>query len=248
MHILGGGGGEICPPAVTHSHAEGTECLWPDQATLTRCLECGSCLCVQVTRARAFHFSSRWILWVGLGSRSVCDADAGGRGASYRRRGKRTEQATNSAGLRSLGLGCCTGERRKPGRTSSDARVPRAVTHFDPRGAWAGAEDDPGLVQEYPALCLLQREECAARPAGGQQPSSLSSQPGPRWGRQGPGAKGRRPASARGPGLCGNPAGAAATAAWRREAARSVLEKFVGPEPSAPPHKPAPLKQAGDEA
>lgn len=71
--------------------------------------------------------------WVGLRSRSVCDADAGGTDASYGRRGKRTEQATNSAGLRSLGLGCCTGERRKPGRASSDARVPGGVTHFDLR-------------------------------------------------------------------------------------------------------------------
>ncbi|MEJ1285208.1 hypothetical protein NN561_016199 [Cricetulus griseus] len=34
----------------------------------------------------------------------------------------------------------------------------------------------------------------------------------------------------------------------RREAARRVREKFVGLEPKAPPRKPAPLKQAGDEA
>lgn len=163
-----------------------------------------------------------------------------------------TEEGVNAQSKLLILRGC--GWDAVPGRGESldaQARTPGSPVRLPTStraGLGAGEEDDPGLVQEYPALCLLQLEECAARPAGVQQPSSLSSQPGPPWGRQGPGAKGRRPASARGPGLCGNPAGAAATAAWRREAARSVLEKFVGPEPSAPPHKPAPLKQAGDEA
>lgn len=192
---------------------------------------------------------------MGLGSRTVCDADAGGTDASYRRRGKRIEQATNSAGLRSLGLGCCAGGEAKArthklGRPGPPWSYPLRPAPGSPSPDWVGAEEDPGLVPECSALCLPQPAECAARPAGAQPRSALSSQPRPPRGRQGPGAKGRRPASASGPRLCGNPTGAAATAAWRREEARTVREKFVGPEPSAPPPplKPAPLKQAGDEA
>lgn len=137
---------------------------------------------------------------------------------------------------------------RKLGRPGPRWSYPLRPALGSPSQASASAEEDPGLVPECTALCLPQHAECAARLARVQSLSPPSSQPRPPRGRQGPGAKGRRPASARGPRLCGNQPGAAASTAWRREAARMVLEKFVGPEPSAPPRKPAPLKQAGEEA
>lgn len=139
---------------------------------------------------------------------------------------------------------------RNLGRPSSPWSYPLRPPRWFLSQSWTDGGENPGLVPEYPpALCLLQPAECAARPVGAQPPSPPSSLPRPPpRGRQGPGARGRRPASASGPRLCGNPAGAAATATGRREAARTVREKFVGPEPSAPPRKPAPLKQAGDEA
>lgn len=153
----------------------------------------------------------------------MSDADAGGTDPEEGSTGVNARSKLRI--LRGCGLGCCAGERRKPGRASSDARVPRhGVTHFDPRGGprkpglgWPGRAD-LGLVPKWRALCLLQPAECAARPAGAQPPSPPSSLPRPPRGRQGPGARGRRPAPARGgPQLCGNPAGAAATAAGREE-------------------------------
>lgn len=62
---------------------------------------------------------------MGLGSRSVCDADADGRHASYGRRGKRTEQATNAVGLWSLGLDAVTGRGE-----SQDAKLGRSCTRW----------------------------------------------------------------------------------------------------------------------
>lgn len=122
-----------------------------------------------------------------------------------------------------LCLGEAKARTRKLGRPSPPWSYP-----LDPRGgslsqSWAdeGEGEDPGLVPECPARCLLQSAECAARPAGAQPPSPQSSLPPPPRGRQGPGAWGRRPASARGPLLCGNPAGAAATAAGGRRRAGS---------------------------
>lgn len=105
--------------------AEGTECIWPDNVVR---------VCASRSRglARSTLVLGGFSGWV-WESRSVSDADAGGTVTEGESTGVHTEQATNSAGLWS-GAGMLCRERRKPGRASSDARVPHGVTHFDPHG------------------------------------------------------------------------------------------------------------------
>lgn len=184
---------------------------------------------------------------MGLGSRTVCDADAGGTDASYRRRGKRIEQATNSAGLRSLGLGCCAGGEEKA-RTHKLGRPGPPWSY--PLRPVRGPQARIGLARRRIRVWFPTARPCASlSPQSAQRVRPVRSRhprcPRSRGHRGDVRVPAQRDVVPPPPAALGS-----ATAAWRREAARMVREKFVGPEPSAPPPplKPALLKQAGNEA
>lgn len=63
----------------------------------------------------------------------------------------------------------------KLGRPSSPWSYPLRPPRWFLSQSWADRGENPGLVPEYPALCLLQPAECAARPAGAQPPSPPSA-------------------------------------------------------------------------
>lgn len=252
--------GYICPPAVAHSHAEprGTECI------LARPGHFATLPIMWLVFARPGHAGSRVPLRFSVGFRGgfgkqKCERCWCGWDGPRRRfhRGKRTEQATNSAGLWAGAGMLCRGEAKaRTRKLRRPSPPPRSYPLRPPRGSprarlgLAGARGSgTGSQVAGPVPPPARRVRSASGRSAAAVPAVLAATAAA--GTSGSRRKGtpprlcpRRPSALRESGRRrshrGRPGGG------RRRAPAG--EKFVGPEPSAPPRKPARLKQAGDEA
>lgn len=250
--------GYICPPAVAHSHAEprGTECI------LARPGHFATLPIMWLVFARPGHAGSRVPLRFSVGFRGgfgkqKCERCWCGWDGPRRRfhRGKRTEQATNSAGLWA-GMLCWGEAKARTRKLRRPSPPPRSYPLRLPRGSpraqlgLAGARGSgTGSQVAGPVPPPARRVRSASGRSAAAVPAVLAATAAA--GTSGSRRKGtpprlcpRRPSALRESGRRrshrGRPGGG-------RRRARAG-EKFVGPEPSAPPRKPARLKQAGDEA